>query len=163
MIVVDTSAFVTLATADVLQLVLDEFDVHTTETVVEELEDTARHADVHGESARAALDQSSNVTVHEATERTFQSSRIDEGEGNCAVLARDRGADFLITDDLRALPELQTLSDTRVAISPIVLRALVDRGSLTREEAMEAVERMAHDRSWLGRPIYRRARALFEE
>lgn len=163
MIVVDTSAFVTLAAADVLPLVLGEFDVHTTETVVDELEATAEHDDVHGAAASAVLDRSSDVTLHHAPQRTFQSSRIDEGEGSCAVLAREEGADFLITDDLRALPELQTLSGTRVAISPIVLRALVDRGALTEEEAIEVLDRMAHDRSWLGRPIYRRAREFFEE
>ena len=163
MIVVDTSAFVSLATVDVLSLVLDEFDVHTTETVVDELEATAEHDDVHGEAARAALDGLSDVTVHEAKERTFQSNRIDEGEGSCAVLAREERADFLVTDDLRALPELQTLSSTRVAISPIVLRALVDRGAITQEEALEMLDRMASDRSWLGRPVYRRARELFDE
>lgn len=163
MIVLDTSAFVTLAVADVLLLVLDEFDVHTTGTVLDELAATAEHDDVHGEAARAVLDGFSDGTVHEAEKRAFQSSRIDEGEGSCAVLAREEQADFLVTDDLRALPELQTLSGTRVAISPIVLRALVDRGALADEEALEMLDRMARDRSWLGRPIYRRAKQLFEE
>ena len=37
MIVADTSALVSLATANILGVVFEEFDVHTTETVVEEL------------------------------------------------------------------------------------------------------------------------------
>lgn len=163
MIVVDTSAFVTLASADVLHLVLEEFEIHTTETVLRELEETAEYDDVHGEAARTALDQIAPVIVHEEAERPFQSSRVDEGEGSCAHLARDADADFLVTDDLRALPELQTLSGTSVALSPIVLRALVDRGVLTRTEALESLDQVAADRSWLGRPIYRRARQLLED
>lgn len=163
MIVLDTSAFVTLATGDVLRLVLEEFDVHTTETVVRELEDAAGYDDVHGESARSVIDQLDRVIVHEASERTFQSSRVDEGEGSCAILALGEDVDFLITDDLGALPELRTLAGTRVAISPIVLKALVQRGVLGREDAIETLDRMAEDRSWIGRPIYRRVRRLFDE
>lgn len=163
MIVVDTSAFVTLASADVLHLVLDEFEVHTTEIMLRELEETAEYEDVHGTAARTVLDQIDSAIVHEGTEPRIQTSRVDEGEGSCAVLARAVEAEFLVTDDLRALPELQTISGTSVAISPIVLKALVERGVLTRAEALESLDQVATDRSWLGRPIYRRARELFED
>lgn len=52
MIVADTSALISLATAGVLDIVLAEFDVHTTDTVIEELEDTARFDDAHGAGAQ---------------------------------------------------------------------------------------------------------------
>ena len=70
-------------------------------------------------------------------------------------------ADFLITYDLRALPELQTLSDTQVAISPIVLRALVKRDVLDEEEAVAKLEAAAENRDWLESPIYTKAKNLF--
>jgi hypothetical protein len=49
-----------------------------------------------------------------------------------------------------------------VAISPIVLKALVDRDVLDRNVAEDHLEELAQQRDWLGAPIYRRARTLFE-
>ena len=163
MIVIDTSSFITLSTATVLPLVLEEYDVHTTEIVIQELEETAEYDDLHGEAARAALEKQNEITVHQTEQRSFQSSRIDPGEGSCALLTRNIDAAFLITDDLRALPELQAITDSKVAISPILLKALVERDVLERNEALEKLDRIADERDWLGAPIYRRARQLFEE
>jgi predicted nucleic acid-binding protein len=162
MLVVDTSAFVSLGTIDTLEIVLDEFDVQTTELVLDELANTADYDDTHGEAAESVLSHRESITVHEFKDHEFRSSRIDPGEGSCAMLANELEADFLLTDDLRALPELQTLSDARVAISPIVLKALVTRDVIDSAEAIDRLERLAADRSWLGAPIYRRAQNLFE-
>ncbi|WP_135829449.1 hypothetical protein [Halorussus halobius] len=163
MLVSDTAALISLATADALGLVLDEFDVHTTETVLEELEATAEYDDSHGRAARNVLDSRTALTVHATGHLQVESARVDDGEASCTALARKTDADFLVTDDLRALPELQALTDARVAISPVVLKALVKRGVLDRHEATERVESMAETRDWLGSPIYRRATDLFEE
>lgn len=163
MIVVDTSAFISITIADVLDLVLAEYDVHTTQQVIDELEATAEYDDVHGTSAETVLTQTSALTIHEIGESDFQTSRIDDGEASCIQLARRGAADFLITDDLRALPELQQLTDAQVAISPILLRALVKRDRLTNSEAEDKLDVVATSRDWLGAPIYRRARGLFDE
>lgn len=161
MLVVDTSSLVTLSIADLLPIVLEEYDVHTTETVVRELEETAEYTDVHAFAAEAVLDNCDRMTVHETVDQHFQSARVDEGEGSCALLTRELDADFLITDDLRALPELQTIADSKVAISPILMKALVHRGVLDRDEPVEKLDEIAEARDWLGAPIYRRARELF--
>lgn len=163
MIVADTSALVSLATAETLELALDEFDVHTTETVIDEVERTAAHEDRHGVAAQTVLDCRTDLTVHDGDGAGIESSRVDEGEASCTDLVRATDAAFLITDDLRSLPELQTLVDARVAISPIVLKALVERGVLSAAAAEARVESMAEARDWLGAPIYRRARQLFED
>lgn len=163
MIVADTSALISLATADVLSLVAREFDLHTTELVCEELENTAEYDDVHGRAATKVLGERSHFSVHEATEPAFESSRVDPGEGSCVALVRDLDAGFLVTDDFRALPELRNLVAAEVAISPILLKALVKRGVLEPDDARERVDLLAENRDWLGTPIYRRARVLFEE
>ncbi|AXG07607.1 hypothetical protein DU500_14875 [Haloplanus rubicundus] len=163
MIVADTSALVSLTAADTLDLLLEEFDVHTTETVIKELEDLASYGDKTAEHAQQVLGRKERTTIREVDTLEYQSSRVDEGEGSCIQLTRDIAADFLITDDLRALPELQTLTETRIAISPIVLKALVERGVLARGEALERLDDAAEERDWLEAPIYRRARGLFDE
>jgi predicted nucleic acid-binding protein len=161
MIVVDTSAFISSALGDVLEPVLTEYDVHTTAQVVRELEETAEYDDVHGTAAERVLGERQAVTVQNVTDPGIRTARVDDGEASCVAVAQQDGADFLVTDDLRALPELQQLTDARVAISPILLRALVKRGVLTDEQAAERLEDIAASRDWLGAPIYRRAQELF--
>jgi len=162
MVVADTSVLVSLATVDLTDALMTEFDVHTTEAVVSELEETAAYDDAHGVAARGVLDELARIDVHDVGDERPESSRIDAGEGSAVVLVRESGAGFLVTDDLRALPELQSLVDAEVAISPVVLRALVDRGILDEDEATARLDRLADRRDWLGAPIYRRARRLFE-
>lgn len=161
MIVADTSALVSIASIDLLDVFLTEFDVHTTGSVVEELGETSEYDDSHGDAAEYVLDNLERIDTHEAPGE-FTSSRVDAGEGSCALLVNEQEADFLITDDLRALPELQTVADAQVAISPIVLKALVKRDVLDRGEAREMLDQLAERRNWLGAPIYRRAKNLFE-
>lgn len=163
MIVADTSALISLATADTIDVVLDEFEVHTTETVVEELRATADYDDASAEGADSVLSQKERLTIHSVDASELDSSRIDEGEESCALLARQEDAAFLITDDLRALPELRPLITAEVAISPIVLKALVKRDVYTLARARTELEQIAANRDWLEAPIYRRAEALFEE
>ena len=106
------------------------------------------------------LDHRDRLTSHEV-DTEFTSSRI-RGEGDCALLTRELDAEFLVTDDLRALPELRNLSSARVAISPILLRALVKRDRLEEREARETLEELTAHRDRLGGPIYRRVLELFE-
>jgi rRNA-processing protein FCF1 len=162
MIVADTSALISMATIDKLESFITEFDVHTTETVVQELEAINGYDDQHGDAAEMILMNLDRMSVHRQS-GDLRSSRVDQGEGSCALLTNDLEADFLITDDLRSLPELQAVVDARVAISPIVLRALVKRGELDPEEAKRRLTLLAESRDWLGAPIYRRAQALFAD
>lgn len=163
MLVVDTSACISLTIGDVFEVVCSEYDVHTTDQVVTELRETAAYDDVHGQAATAVLEHQPKFGSHAVDAEAIQTtSRIDSGEANCLALVQEHDADFLLTDDLRALPELQELTDARVAISPIVLRALVTREILTTTEATTRLEEIADSRDWLGAPIYRRAERLFE-
>lgn len=163
MIVADTSALLSLTAGGVVETVLDEFDVHTTKRIIEELEETAAYDDEHGAAARTVLEYRERLTVRGVAEPDVTSTRTDAGEASCVALVDECDADFLVTDDLRALPELQALADTKVAISPIVLRALVERGVLDGSDARDRLETVAKRRDWLGAPIFRRAETLFED
>lgn len=161
MIVADTSALISIASIDLLDTFLAEFDVHTTETVVDELKETSEYDDRHGNAADTVRSHSDSIRVH-GTDADVETARIDAGEGSTATLANDIDADFLITDDLRALPELQQYVDAKVALSPIVLKALVKRNVLTHDQSLQKLDELAAERDWLGAPIYRRAEQLFQ-
>lgn len=162
MLVVDTSAFISLAVGGILETVVSEFDVVTTKAVVNELAETAEYDDRHGTAARNTLELVGDMKIIDVSGDAFVTSRIDSGEASCVAAVREVDAAFLITDDYRALPELRELVAVDVALSPIVLRALVNRGALPEEEAKEAFEMIAEGRDWLEAPIYRHARQLFE-
>ncbi|MFD1642192.1 hypothetical protein [Halohasta litorea] len=86
---------------------------------------------------------------------------MDDGEASCVTAVDETEAAFLITDDYRALPELQVLVSTEVALSVIVLRASVKWGVVTTEEAIGVVDAIDEQRDWIGAPINRYARQLF--
>lgn len=163
MLVVDTSAFVSLAMGGVLQTVATEFTVVTTETVVAELEETSGFDDRHGRAATSALELRAEFEILDVTPHEHRSSRIDDGEASCVAAVNETDASFLVTDDFRALPELEPLVDAEVALSPVVLLALVRRGVLARSTARDRVDRMADERAWLGTSLYRYAQELFDE
>jgi predicted nucleic acid-binding protein len=162
-VVVDTSALISLAIGNALDETLAAFDTVTTPTVIEELEETAAYDDRHGTAATAVLQRMESLTVQDADGAPFETSRVDAGEASCVAAARTVDAAFLVTDDYRALPELQGLVDAEVAVSPIVLRALVKRDALSSADAEAAFETIAAGRDWLDAPIYRYARRLFSE
>ena len=162
MLVVDTSAFISLAVGGAIEETVDEFHVITTRSVMRELEQTADYDDRHGSGAADVAARRASFEVVDANGERFVTSRIDAGEASCVAAARELDADFCVTDDYRALPEIEALVTAPVVVSPIVLRALVKRERLTEEDARAIFERIAEGRDWLGAPIHRYASHLFE-
>lgn len=163
MLVADTSALCSLASAEVAALAAEEFEIHTTATVRAELRETATYDDRQAAAADRALDALEAIEVHEIDGEPVTSARIDAGEGSCLRLVESLAAEYLLTDDLRARPELEAATDATVIISPFVLAALVRRGRLERSTADDRLATMAAERSWLGTPIYERARRLLAD
>ena len=110
----------------------------TTQTVWEELEATAGYDDRHGVEAATVLASEDAFSIVEKQAESFETSRIDAGEASCVAATRTRDTPFLLTDDYRALPELQELVEAEVMLSPIVLRALVKRGTWSEQRAKTA-------------------------
>ena len=163
MLVVDTSAFVSLAVGGVLEPTTEEFEIATTQAVLDELKQTGEYDDLHGTAASAVVEQRDAFTILSTDPEAFTTSRIDQGEASCVVAARELDARVLVTDDYRALPELQELVTADVVLSPIVIRALSKRDAIRDEAAHAAFDSIAEDRDWLGAPIYRYAKTLFDE
>lgn len=163
MLAVDTSAFVSLAVGEVFTPTVEEFEIATTQAVLEELEQTGQYDDRHGTAASTVVEQRDAFTILSTDPETFTTSRIDRGEASCVVATRELDATFLVTDDYRALPELQELVTADVVLSPVVIRALSKREAISDEAAQAAFDSIAEDRDWLGAPIYRYAKTLFDD
>jgi hypothetical protein len=67
-----------------------------------------------------------------------------------------------LTDDFRALGEIEKQIGDAVVLSPIILKVLVIRGTIAESEALAKLGEIARKRDWLGRPIYRYAMRYFE-
>lgn len=162
MLILDTSAFISLGICDCVEILLDEFDLHTSRAVIDELEDMSGYNDLEADVADRWLEKKDLINVHEVGEAgEFDHGKIDKGEGSCALLARKKNADFLITDDIRALPHLKIIASIEVAISPIVLKALVKRSRLSTDEAKNKLDKLIEKRDWFETPIYERSLEVF--
>lgn len=162
MIIADTGALLSLSTVEILDTVLEQFQVHTTREVIQELEQTEQGDDELATAASVVIEKREKLEIHRVKSRRFQSSRVDAGEASCAALTREIEAEFLLTDDLHAIGELRRTSSARVVITPVVLKALVKRGELDRQRAGELVDMLAEKRGWLGTPIYSRAKSQLD-
>lgn len=162
MIVADASGLRSLAAARVLGPAIEEFDVHTTDLVVEALEGASAFHGPDGDGARVAIDARDELVIHRGDPDAFVSSRVSPSQGSCVALAVNLHADALLTDDLEGLPELDRLVHC-VVTPPIVLSALVRRGVLAPRDAGFRLEALARTGGWLGRTVYRRSTALLDE
>jgi predicted nucleic acid-binding protein len=147
----------------VLDEVVDKFSVHTTEEVFSELQEIAQQQDYLAEAAEKTLNDRDKINLQETESERFQTSRIDCGEASCLALTREIDADFLLTDDLHAMAEIKKISTAEVAISPLMLQAMVENNTITKKEAVDKLEKLAETRDWMGTPIYRRAKNRLEE
>lgn len=163
MIVVDTNAIISLGFCDLSLTSLENFDVHTIEVVLEELEEIMEYDDKKGKIAERILHNDDKITIHDVREEgSFKHRRIDKGGCSCVILARKIKADFLVTDDIRDLPYLKNISMTKVVFSPIFLKALVHKDVLTEKEAKEKLIKLIENRDWFETPIYERSLELFD-
>ena len=156
-VVADTSSLISLQTGGVLELSLELFDVSIPEIVVTELKEVAGYDDMHGESARDVLRliKEDKISVREVISISETESRVDAGEMGCLDLCRQEQILILVTDDWRALPKLIEISaSTNVVVSAFVIRALLNRRMLTRDDAETILDRISRNRDWLESKIY---------
>lgn len=121
-------------------------------------------ANSHGNAANEVLRNIDRIKEKKASNyQRFKTSRIDAGEASCLELIESGEQDYLLTDDFRALGEIEKQIGEMVVLSPIILKVLALRGIIDKRQALTKLDEMAEKRDWLGRPIYRYARKYFED
>ncbi len=151
-ILADTSALVSLEikhhVAQASKFV--QFSVST--GVYEELKEIAEFDDVHGISARDVLGlvESGTIRVKSIQVRKEHAENIDIGEAEILTLAESDEYDYIITDDVKALPYIKSKAKVKVLTSVFVIRLLYDLKILTRQEALTSIKEIATHRDWYG-------------
>ncbi len=56
----------------------------------------------------------------------------------------------MITDDVRALPYIKSITKVKVLTSAFVIRLLYDLKLLSREEALNSIREISTSRDWYG-------------
>lgn len=58
--------------------------------------------------------------------------------------------DYIVTDDVKALPYMKSCSRVKVLTSAFVIRLLYDLKKLSRHEAFESIKEISSSRDWYG-------------
>ncbi len=148
----DTSALISLEIKGLVGLASKFVRFIIPTAVYEELGDIARFEDVHGRSATDLLGLvgSGVITVKSTSAMPEHLKNIDTGEAEILSLVTSCNCDYIITDDVRALPYMRSVAEVKVLTSAFVIRFLYDTGSLSREDALNSVKEIAISRDWYG-------------
>lgn len=165
-LVADTSGLVSLGIAagsdpDPLALCIDVYDVLSPAAVVDELEETASFADVHGTVAATVLERDAGLTTMPVS--VEGGSPLDRGEHAAVTLANDVDAALFLCDEFNRLGLIHaSLVNTRLVTTPSLLAVFNGLDLVSRAEALTILDRIGQARSWATNSYVERARSLFE-
>lgn len=86
------------------------------------------------------------ITIMEVSQRLT-------GEEELIEVALQKKCDFIVSDDIRAMPEFK-LTNTSTLFSTHLLYYLFRAGIISKEEGLIALEKMRNNRSWKENIIY---------
>jgi len=135
-ILADTSALVSLEIKHLVDLASKHIQFSITKGVCEELKDIAEFDDTHGISARDVLKlvESGTIAVKSMPASEEHAQNIDMGEAEILTLSESGEYDYIITDDVKALPYIKSQTNTKTLTSAFVIRLLYDLKMLTRQD-----------------------------
>jgi len=158
---------ISLEVGDVLIDSLEHFEYVIPNKVCKEIEDISEINDEHGSAAEKILQLVRNDKIHCTSVKNIDKvneivdlyKKIDFGEAEALVLARENHHEILITDDLRSMKDLMDISQegVRIHLSIYVIASMVLLESMTKKEALESLSRISKGRSWENSAIYNKA------
>lgn len=157
-IVLDTSALMSLAAGNILDLTTSSLECIVPERVHAEVLGLSKNNDFEGKLARTILEYIGKEII---IIRSYKSSQ--EGEIECAYLANELGdVEFIITDDTIAIEKIEKICKKKVRFSPMILYALCLKNKLNKKQAMDTLERMRVKRNWKDNIIFEQAKLLIQ-
>jgi len=171
-IVGDTSALISLGVGSVLTESLSISKIIIPSMVKTEVEEMASYDDKDGMAAKAILDLNAKGKIDMIPVKNIariealisENTRIDMGEAEALILAEELSIPILITDDFRSIPQLKNASDrVEIHLSVYLITRLVLENVISKERALNALDTISKERTWIGAAIYKRAMKYIEE
>lgn len=157
--IIDTSAFISLETADIFEEVLDHFKVIATPSVIEELTHFAKHDDSLGRKARSILKHKDKFTIKPADLKK-QIPFLEKTDNELYNLALAENFP-LITDDHRL--NHHTRMNITVYFSTFFLMYLALIEEITKLQALEKLEIIRELRNWNNNIMYLKTKAGLDQ
>lgn len=151
-ILADTSALVTLEIKHLVDLACEIVHFSISTGVCEELKEIAKFEDVHGRSAKDVLKlvDKGIIEVKSVNARKEHIESIDMGEAEILTLGESGKYDYIITDDVKAMPYMKSVAKIKILTSVFVIRLLYDLKLLPRHEALDSIKEISTSRDWYG-------------
>jgi rRNA-processing protein FCF1 len=148
----DTSALVSLGHTGLIDIILEDFIVIVSSSIIDELMEISKGNDKDAESAKKWLKSSKKLNIRKSI-----SDQIGEEELFEICIKENR---FLISDDVKAIKRFK--DKIKCYYSTHIIYILFKKGKLSKERAIMSIEKMRTQRSWKSNIIYVTSRTLFE-
>jgi rRNA-processing protein FCF1 len=148
--ILDTSAFISLESINILEQVLKLFSITTTNSVIKELEEFAKHDDKYGKIAKSILRRKSKLKA-ESCEISESIKYIESTDNELYNLALKNKLP-LIADETKLIHHAR--EKIEVYFSTVFLVLLTESGYLTKQEALNKLEMLRDIRNWRSNIIY---------
>jgi len=143
---IDTCSLIALQYSGYLSTIVETVDIIITKKIHSELEDIGIFTDSDAAAAREILRLLHRITIMEVSQRAT-------GEEELIEVALQKKCDFIVSDDIRAIPKLK-LTNISTLFSTHLLYYLFRAGIISKEEGLIALEKMRNNRSWKENLIY---------
>lgn len=148
--VLDTSAFLSLESISLLSVILNNFSVVTSKSVIDELEAFAIHNDSLGEIAQRVLKQKFLFQI-EIVSSSYSLPFVSQTDADIFTLACSKQI-LLISDDIKLLRHISSRTET--AFSTFFLLLFTEAGLYSSSQASELLEKLRVKRNWQNNIIY---------
>ena len=148
--VFDTSALISLASIDLIENIIKHFNVISTESVIKELDDFSKFEDRFGNASKEVLKYKNNFTIKSA-KIIKKIEFIEETDNELFNLALKEKI-VLITDDTKI--SYHTRKDIETNFSTFFLGFLIGTKTISKEDAIDKLEKLRDLRSWKNNIIY---------
>ncbi|MBI2647433.1 hypothetical protein HYW99_03060 [Candidatus Woesearchaeota archaeon] len=148
--ILDTSALISLESINLLEQLLKLFSITTTNSVIEELEEFAKHDDKYGKIAKNILKLKNKFTI-ESCEIRESIKYIESTDNELYNLALKKKLP-LVTDETKFVHHAR--DKIKVYFTTVFLVLLTEAKYFSKNEALDKLEELRDIRNWRNNIIY---------
>ena len=148
--ILDTSAFISLESINLLEQLLKLFSITTTNSLIKELEEFAKYDDKYGKIAKNILKLKGRFTIEfcEIKELIKYIETTDNELYNLALIKNLP----LVTDETKLVHHAR--NKIKVYFTAVFLVLLTEAKYFTKKEALDKIEELRNIRNWRDNIIY---------